>query len=69
MMKNGRKATLAREVGYFFQTQKTGTCSAWQVDVKECPYKSCHTCEPVDCLFGAWSSWSGASCTQLCASF
>ena len=33
---------------------------------QECPYKSCETCTPVDCVFGAWSAWSGASCTQLC---
>jgi len=55
-----------RVPGYFFKAVKTATCSAWQVDVKECPYKSCETCTPTACIFGAWSAWSEASCTQLC---
>eukprot|EP00434_Breviolum_minutum_P022929 symbB.v1.2.020228.t1/scaffold1690.1/size105730/2 len=52
--------------GYFFKASRTATCSSFQVDVLECPYQSCETCEPTECLFGAWSEWSDASCTQLC---
>jgi len=56
----------SRNSGTFFMAQKTLPCSGQQVDVLECPFKSCETCEPEDCVFGKWSEWGAASCTQLC---
>ncbi|CAJ1420422.1 unnamed protein product [Effrenium voratum] len=55
-----------RMSGTFFSGERSVTCAASQVDVMECPFKSCHSCEPENCIFGEWSEWSGPSCTQLC---
>ncbi|CAE7240325.1 HMCN1, partial [Symbiodinium pilosum] len=55
-----------RNSGTFFLAQKTLPCSGQQVDVLECPVKSCESCADVDCVFGEWSMWGAASCTQLC---
>lgn len=42
-------------------------CSGYKEEWGVCPGLSpCHTCTPLDCSFGPWSSWFGGSgCTQV----
>lgn len=42
-------------------------CSGSQVYQSTCNSKPCEDeCIPQDCMLGAWSHWSDATCTQLC---